>query len=282
MVLAASREADGHDHTLEAQDTGILAVRGLTKTFGSGRHAVHAVDNIDLIIREGEVVAIIGESGSGKTTTGRMLLGLMQPTSGSILFDGVELSDFRKQYGMARYWSSVQAIFQDPFASFNGFYSVRRCMYNAFKLFKTKPSREEREARIREAIASVGLDVDDMLSKHPHQLSGGQRQRLMIARALVIKPRVLIADEPTSMIDASSRASILNIMLELRERLGVTILFITHDIGMAYYTSDRLFIMNKGKIVETGTADAIIQNPQHAYTQRLLADVPTLHKDWIL
>jgi len=276
VVLATARAGNG------SLDGAILAARDLTRVFGAGRHANVAVDRLNFDIKAGETVALIGESGSGKTTTGRMLLGLMPPTGGTVYYRGADLADFRKRHGLKGYWRHVQAVFQDPFASFNNFYSVKRCMMNAYKLFPQKPPPAERLARVREAIAMVGLDVDDMLSKYPHQLSGGQRQRLMIARALVIQPSVLIADEPTSMIDASSRAAILNILLELRQRLGITIIFITHDIGMAYYTSDRLFIMHQGKIVEEGPADEIIRRPQHAYTKRLLADVPTLQREWIL
>jgi len=263
-------------------DGPILAVEGLTRVFGSGRHANLAVDRVDLAIRPGEVVALIGESGSGKTTVARMLLGLLPPTEGTVRYRGVDLDTLRRREGMRSYWRNVQAVFQDPFGSLNAFYSVRRCMLNAFKLFPRRPPRAERIARVREALDIVGLDVDDMLTKHPHQLSGGQRQRVMIARALVVQPGVLIADEPTSMIDASSRAAILNILLDLRTRLGLTVMFITHDIGMAYYTSDRLFIMHLGRIVEEGPADDIIRDPQHEYTKRLLADVPTLSREWIL
>ncbi len=263
-------------------DVPILAVDGLTKVFGSGRHAHRAVDHVDLAMRPGEVVALIGESGSGKTTVARMLLGLLPSTEGTIRYQGVDLAAVRRREGMRSYWRNVQAVFQDPFGSLNAFYSVRRSMMNAFKLFPRKPPRAERLARVREALGIVGLDVDDLLTKHPHQLSGGQRQRVMIARALVVRPGVLIADEPTSMIDASSRVAILNLLLDLRTRLGLTVMFITHDIGMAYYTSDRLFVMHAGRIIEEGSAEDIIRDPQHEHTQRLLADVPTLHREWIL
>lgn len=260
----------------------ILETRGLTRVFGAGADQVVAVDHVDLQIKEGEIVALIGESGSGKTTMGRMLLGLLPPTEGQVLFRGKDLETYRKRGEMKAYWRSVQAVFQDPFASFNGFYKVGRTLMNAFKLMPKKPPEEEREERIFRAVDSVGLNPVEVLHKHPHELSGGQRQRLMIARALLVEPQVLIADEPTSMVDASSRAGVLNVLLELRERLNLTIIFITHDIGMAYYTSDRLLIMQRGKIVEQGPAEDIIRNPQHEYTQNLLADVPTLHREWDL
>ena len=260
----------------------ILETQGLTRVFGSGNNRVVAVDHVDLEIQAGEIVALIGESGSGKTTIGRMLLGLLPPTEGRVLFRGEELEAYRKRREMRAYWRSVQAVFQDPFASFNGFYKVGRTLMNAYKLMPKRPPEAERQEKIFRAVDSVGLNPVEVLHKHPHELSGGQRQRLMIARALLVEPEVLIADEPTSMVDASSRASVLNILLELRERLNLTIIFITHDIGMAYYTSDRLLIMQQGKIVEQGPAEEIIRNPQHEYTQRLLADVPTLHREWEL
>lgn len=258
----------------------ILEAQGLTRVFGGGAHRVVAVDRVDLAIREGEIVGLIGESGSGKTTLGRMLLGLLAPTEGRILFQGEDLESYRRRGGMKAYWRSVQAVFQDPFASFNGFYKVSRTLMNAFKLLPERPPEEERWELVRRAVDRVGLNPAEVLGKYPHELSGGQRQRLMIARALLVEPKVLIADEPTSMIDASSRASVLNVLLDLRERLNLTIIFITHDIGTAYYTCDRLLIMQRGRIVEEGPAEEIIQNPSHEYTKRLLADVPTLHREW--
>jgi len=270
------QETSGHPGEI------ILETRGLTRVFGSGQSRVVAVDHVDFQIKAGEIVALIGESGSGKTTMGRMLLGLLPPTEGQVLFRGQDLETYRKRRDMKSYWRSVQAVFQDPFASFNGFYRVGRTLMNAFKLLPQKPPESEREEKIFRAVDAVGLNPVEVLSKFPHELSGGQRQRLMIARALLVEPDVLIADEPTSMVDASSRAGVLNILLELRERLKLTIIFITHDIGMAYYTSDRLLIMQRGRIVEEGPAEEIIRNPRHQYTRNLLADVPTLHREWEL
>lgn len=260
----------------------ILETKGLTRVFGSGSHRLVAVDHVDFQIRSGEIVALIGESGSGKTTMGRMLLGLLAPTEGQVLFRGKDLEEYRKRREMREYWRSVQAVFQDPFASFNSFYKVSRTLMNAFKLLPKRPPEDERKEKIYRAVDAVGLNPSEVLDKHPHELSGGQRQRLMIARALLVEPEVLIADEPTSMVDASSRASVLNILLDLRERLNLTIIFITHDIGMAYYTSDRLLIMQHGRIVEQGPSEEIIRNPRHEYTKRLLSDVPTLHQEWEL
>lgn len=260
----------------------LLRVENLTRIFGSGRSQVRAVDNVSFSIREGEIVTLLGESGSGKTTTARLILKLLTPTSGKIIFRGKDVTHVSSRRELIDYWREVQAIFQDPFSSFNIFYSIRRLLNNAFRLVSESTSKEEREEIIREVLLSVGLNPAEVLDKRPYELSGGQRQRIMLARVLVIRPKLLIADEPTSMIDASSRAGILNLLLELRKTYGMSIMFITHDIGLAYYTSDRLFIMNNGKIVEEGDAEEIINNPKDAYTKKLLEDVPVIHKKWEL
>ena len=252
----------------------------MTKVFGLGKNATKAVNDVSFSVGKGEIVSLLGESGSGKTTIARMLLKLSQPTSGSIVFKGQDITGMKKSRQTREYWTHVQAVFQDPFSSFNSFYSVRRFLTNSFRLLPNRPSPEEQEQRIQGAMRNVGLNANELLSKRPHELSGGQRQRIMIARIFLINPEVLIADEPTSMIDASSRAGILKILLEMREKLGMTIIFITHDIGLAYYTSDRLLVMSQGKIVEQGPADRIIAHPQHDYTQRLLRDVPVLERKW--
>ncbi len=273
MVLA-------HAIQPEQRQDAILEVKNLTKVYGLGKGATRAVDDVSFSIGRGEVTSLLGESGSGKTTIARMLLKLAQPTAGSIQFDGTDITDMRKHGQTREYWTQVQAVFQDPFSSFNSFYSVRKFLTNAFRLLPEQISEQEKETRIQEAMRNVGLNADELLSKRPHELSGGQRQRIMIARVFLINPKVLIADEPTSMIDASSRAGILNILLQLRKELGMTIIFITHDIGLAYYTSDRLLIMSNGKLVEQGSAESIIQNPTDDYTRKLLEDVPVLERKW--
>ncbi len=260
----------------------IIEVKKLTKVFGTGRRRITAVDGISFGLGEGEVVSLLGESGSGKSTVARLLLRLLPPTEGEILFRGQNVLALRRRKELLSYWRQVQAIFQDPFASFNMFYRVRRVLSQAFNILEQLPDPEEKDRLIHQALERVGLNPRDVLDKRPFELSGGQRQRIMVARALVVKPRVLIADEPTSMIDASSRASILNLLLQLQKDLGMTILFITHDIGLAYYTSDRLLVMHRGRIVEEGSADQVVERPQHEYTRRLLADVPRLHEEWAL
>ncbi|NMB11187.1 MAG: ABC transporter ATP-binding protein [Firmicutes bacterium] len=254
----------------------LLRVENLTKIFGSGKSEVVAVDNVSFSIYRGEVISLLGESGSGKTTAARMLLRLSKPTKGRISFEGQEINTLK---GIA-YWRNVQMIFQDPFSSFNSFYSVHSFLSKAFRLTGDYSSESEQRARMEQSMESVGLNAEELLFKRPHELSGGQRQRLMIARALLICPKLLVADEPTSMIDASSRVGILNMLMDLSRKHKMSILFITHDIGLAYYTSDRLLIMNEGKIVEEGSAEEVVETPSHPYTKRLLADVPTLRKQW--
>lgn len=254
----------------------LLKVEKLTKIFGAGKGEVVAVDNVSFDIYPGEVMSLLGESGSGKTTTARMILRLSKPTAGRISFRGQDINTLRG----IDYWRRVQTIFQDPFSSFNSFYSVHSFLGKAFRLKNNHLSEDERRALMEQSMESVGLNAAELLFKRPHELSGGQRQRLMIARALLISPELLVADEPTSMIDASSRVGILNMLMDLSRKHKMSILFITHDIGLAYYTSDRLLIMNEGKIVEEGPADEVVESPTHPYTQRLLADVPTLRRQW--
>lgn len=254
----------------------LLEVRHLTKVFGSRETEVRAVDDVSFAVQRGEIVAIVGESGSGKSTLARMLLRLSEATSGEILMNGTDVTQIRGARNLKPYWREVQGIFQNPVASFNQFYSVGRVLRKTLKLTGQKYSRDEEQRKLSEALRTVGLDPVDVLPKGAHQLSGGQLQRAMIARALLVDPKVLIADESTSALDASLRVTILNVLRELRDRLDMTVLFITHDIGQANYIADRVFVMYQGEMVEQGTVDEVLSNPQHEYTQRLLADVPRL------
>lgn len=255
----------------------LLETRNLSRTFGHGDHIVHAVKDVSFSIQPGEILAVVGESGSGKSTLARLLLRLLDPTSGQILLNGQDVTDLRRSRDLKGYWQKVQGAFQDSFAAFNQFYTVGRAMKKALDVLDGKLTDKEREQRIEDSLTEVGLDAADVLPKWPHQLSGGQLQRVMIARALVVGPALLIADEPTSMLDASLRVTVLNLLLGLRKRHEMGILFITHDLGQANYVSDRLLVMYRGELVEQGPVGQVLAHPQHDYTQRLLADVPRLH-----
>lgn len=252
----------------------LLEVRNLTKVFGSGSHEVRAVDGVSFTVQRGEIIAIVGESGSGKSTLARMLLRLSNPTSGEILMNGEDVTKLKGPRNLKPYWREVQGVFQNPVASFNQFYSVGRVLKKTLKLTGASYSADEERQKLASALEIVGLDPVDVLPKGAHQLSGGQLQRAMIARALLVDPKILIADESTSALDASLRVTVLNVLKELRDRLGMTVLFITHDIGQANYLADRIFVMYQGKMVEQGTVERVLDDPQHDYTKRLLSDVP--------
>lgn len=252
----------------------LLEVRHLTKVFGAGKTEVRAVDDVSFTIQRGEIIAIVGESGSGKSTLARMLLRLSNPTSGEILMNGEDVTKLRGPRNLKPYWREVQGVFQNPVASLNQFYSVGRMLKKTLGLTGTRYSGDEERQKLATALEIVGLDPVDVLPKGAHQLSGGQLQRAMIARALLVDPKILIADESTSALDASLRVTILNVLKDLRDRLGMTVLFITHDIGQANYLADRIFVMYQGKMVEQGSVEDVLDTPQHDYTKRLLSDVP--------
>ncbi len=259
-----------------------LSGRGVTKIFGLGEKRTVAVDHVDFDFHEGEFVSIVGESGSGKTTLSKMLLGLSNQTSGEILFQG-KTRDISSGSKRREYWKGIQAIFQDPFASFNTFNKIDTVLLDCINMRGGKNlSKKEKFDMMTEACSFVNLKFAELTNKYPFELSGGQMQRLMIARIFLLKPKILLADEPTSMVDACSRATILDMLLQLRDEVGMTIIFITHDIGLAYYISDTVYIMEHGKFVEYGKADEVILNPQAAYTKRLISDVPKIHEEWDL
>ncbi len=259
-----------------------LSGRGVTKIFGLGEKRTVAVDHVDFDFHEGEFVSIVGESGSGKTTLSKMLLGLSNQTSGEILFQG-KTRDISSGSKRREYWKGIQAIFQDPFASFNTFNKIDTVLLDCINMRGGKNlSKQEKFDMMTEACSFVNLKFAELTNKYPFELSGGQMQRLMIARIFLLKPKILLADEPTSMVDACSRATILDMLLQLRDEVGMTIIFITHDIGLAYYISDTVYIMEHGKFVEYGKADEVILNPKAAYTKRLISDVPKIHEEWDL
>ncbi len=259
-----------------------LSGKGVTKIFGMGEKKVVAVDHVDFEFREGEIISIVGESGSGKTTLSKMLLGLLSVTEGEIDFQG-NPRDIRGQKKRQEYWKGIQAIFQDPFSSYNVFHKIDSVLLDCINMRGGKRlPYEQKVAMMTEACSFVNLKFAELTNKYPFELSGGQMQRLMIARIFLLKPSILLADEPTSMIDACSRATILDMLLKLRDETHMTIIFITHDIGLAYYISDNVYIMEHGKFVESGPADKVILHPSDPYTKRLISDVPKIHEDWDL
>jgi peptide/nickel transport system ATP-binding protein len=245
-------------------------------TFGGGRLA--AVTDVSFRIDAGEIVSLIGESGSGKSTIGKLILRLATATSGTIAFDGADVASLR--HGALRsYYGSVQGVFQDPFSSYNPIFKVGRVFDMVRDGLVPGRGGADWPGRVERALGAVGLDAGEVLHKYPHQLSGGQLQRLLIARALVLDIRLLVADEVISMLDASTRIDVLNLLGELKTR-GLGILFITHDLSLGNYISDRTVILRRGAVVEVGATPKVFGDPRHPYTQALLASVPKLHEKW--
>jgi peptide/nickel transport system ATP-binding protein len=265
-----------------ADEKTLLRASGLTKAFGFGPWKTVAVDHVDIDLYEGEVVSIVGISGSGKTTFAKLLLGLIRETEGEIYFQGKkrDISSHRKR---KEYWKNIQAIFQDPFSAYNTFHKIDDVLLDCIHMRGgRKLPHAQKVELMTEACSFVNLKFEELTNKYPFELSGGQMQRLMIARIFLLKPKILLADEPTSMIDACSRATILDELMKLRDEIGMTVIFITHDIGLAYYVSDKVYIMAYGKFVESGPPDEVILNPKEAYTQRLINDVPKIYEEWDL
>ena len=237
-----------------------------------------ALRKVSFDLPAGEVISLIGESGSGKTTIGKILLRLVRPTSGTVTFDGKDIAGY-SQRGIREYYRHVQGVFQDPFSSYNPIYRADRVFELVRGAYFPKVSASDWSAKIEAALDAVALNPGDVLGKYPHQLSGGQQQRLLIARALLLDVKVLIADEIISMLDASTRVDVLNLLVKLK-RQGLAILFITHDLSLGNYVSDRTIILRHGAIVEMGATEKIFGNPQHDYTRMLLSAVPELRKKW--
>ncbi len=259
----------------------MLTLERVTKVYRLGAFGLRkltAVQDVSFEIGEREIVALIGESGSGKTTIGRMILRLTPITSGTIRFEGVDISTLRGR-ALKEYYRKVQGVFQDPFASFNPIFKADRIFWMVRDEFYPDVSRKEWADRIEEALRSVGLNPPDVLNKYPHQLSGGQLQRFLIARALLLDIRFLVADEIISMLDASTRIDVLNLLADLKEQ-GLSILFITHDLSLGYYVSDRSVILYRGRVVEMGAIEKVYSNPCHPYTQMLMASVPRVDRKW--
>jgi len=259
----------------------LLRTEGLTRHFKMGRAVsrrrpmLHAVDDFGIEIGEREIVALVGESGSGKSTVARLLARLYKPTGGEIYFQGKPLSGVRSHRQVLRYRGDVPMVFQDPFASFNPVFRVSHGVMRSLKLHRPDLSAEQRRAEAERVFEAVGLNPPaEVLQRFPHELSGGQRQRVGFAQALALRPKLILADEPVSMLDVSIRIGLLNVMAGLRDTQGVSILYITHDIASARYVADRLIVMYAGHIAETGPTEEVLSRPRHPYTQLLLSAVP--------
>jgi ABC-type oligopeptide transport system ATPase subunit len=257
--------------------TALLEARTVTKAFGGGlfdKRVTVALDDFSFAIETTpRVTAIVGESGSGKTTLARLLLGLISPTTGEVVYEG---NDLRHLNGEQRrkFLRDVQMIFQDPYEVYNPFYRVEHVLETPIAEFKLANSAQARRSLIHEALRAVGLRPDETLGRYPHQLSGGQRQRIMVARAVLMRPRLIIADEPVSMVDASLRATILESLSRLNREYGMSIIYITHDLATAYQISDNIIVLYRGLVAEAGDVDHVVREPRHPYTQLLIQSVP--------
>ena len=251
----------------------VKTYRSKTSLFGAGVTDVIALNRISLRIREGEIFGLVGESGSGKTTVGRLIVGLETATAGSILLDGREVTGLKGKEKRA-FSRKVQMIFQDPYQSLNPQLSILDTVSEPLIIHKMGDAYD-RQSTVWETLRSVGLSPpEDFVHRYPHQLSGGQRQRVAIARAMVLNPAFVVADEPTSMLDASISAQIFNILIHMRDSLKVTQLFITHSLAAARYLCDRIAVIYQGNLMELGKAEDVIQNPKHPYTQALIDAIP--------
>jgi peptide/nickel transport system ATP-binding protein len=260
----------------------LVRAEGLTRHFRVGKlfaqKTLHAVDDVEFEIGGGEIVALVGESGSGKSTIARLLALVYRPTAGEIWFEGRPLSRVRTRRQRLAYGGRVPMVFQDPYSSISPAYRITHGIMRGIKLHRPDLPRRQRHAEVERVLDAVGLvPASQMRRKFPHELSGGQRQRVGFAQALALRPKLIIADEPVSMLDVSIRVGVLNLMSELREREGVSFLYITHDMASARYVADRVLVMYAGHLVEEGPTEEILQRPKHPYTQLLLSAVPDPH-----
>ncbi len=254
----------------------LLRAEGLTRHFRLGgamsREVLHAVDDVNLTIGEREIVALVGESGSGKSTIARLLARIYKPTSGTIHYRDRQLHSVHSRRELQWYRSEVAMVFQDPFSAFNPVHRISHGVMRNLVLHRHDLNREQRRREAERVTEAVGLS-SRMLSRFPHEMSGGERQRIGFAQALALAPKLILADEPVSMLDVSIRAGILNLMAELRDREDVSLLYITHDLASARYVADRIAVMYAGQIVETGVTETVLQDPKHPYTRLLLSAV---------
>jgi len=257
----------------------LLETHALTRHFRIGnalsRKTLHAVDDVDLKIGRREIVALVGESGSGKSTVARLLAMVYRPTSGQIVFEGRSIDTLRRRADVLAYRRAVPMVFQDPFSSLNPSYPISHGLLRTIALHRPELHRARRRQAAVEVLEQVGLvPGETVLDRYPHELSGGQRQRVGFAQALAMRPKLIVADEPVSMLDVSIRIGLLNLMATLRAEAGVSILYITHDVASARYVSDRIAVMYAGHIVEIGPTESVLADPRHPYTQLLLDAVP--------
>jgi len=266
---------------VESNNKPVIQLNGISKTYASRASIfkntmedVIALKDISIEIKKGEIFGLVGQSGSGKTTMGRLLVKLERPDQGSIHLEGQEINCLRGK-ALKKYRMKVQMIFQDPYQSLNPHLSICDTILEPLTIHGLG-GREEKRMKVVKSLESVGLSpATDYLNRYPHQLSGGQRQRVSIARAMVLKPEFVVADEPTSMLDATIAIQLFKILLDIRDRFGVTFLFITHNLAAARFLCDRIAVIHKGEIVETGTTEEIIRNPRHDYTRQLIAAQPS-------
>ena len=251
----------------------LVEVKHLKQYFGSKKNVVKAIDDISFEIFEGETFGLVGESGSGKSTTGRALLRLYKPTDGEILFEGKEIANLKKGKELLEFRKEAQMIFQDPYASLDGRMKVRDIIAEGIDIHGLAKTAEERDAMVDELLETVGLNKEHA-NRYPHEFSGGQRQRIGIARALAVNPKFIVCDEAISALDVSIQAQIVNLLKRLQKEIGLTYLFIAHDLSMVKYISDRIAVMYRGRIVEIGSAECVYNNPQHPYTKSLLSAIP--------
>ncbi|UCE44215.1 MAG: ABC transporter ATP-binding protein [Candidatus Bathyarchaeota archaeon] len=258
-------------------NSSILQIKDVTKVFKLGGllfgSELSAVDHVSLEVGREKVLSLVGESGSGKTTLSRIILGLIEPTNGQILYEDLDIRNAKGRQ-LRRFRKEVQPIFQNPFETFNPFKRVDRYLLGSALGYKVANSKSEARRIVSEALDIVGLSYTMVEGQFPHEFSGGELQRVSIARALVTNPRLLIADEPVSMIDASTRMGILNILMDLRKRFSMSIVYITHDLDTAYYVSDQIAVMCRGCVVECGDVEDVLTDPVHPYTQMLLKCLP--------
>jgi peptide/nickel transport system ATP-binding protein len=263
---------------IEALDVSKRFARGL------GRDSTLALAGLSLAIHaeKPSIIAVVGESGSGKTTLARLLLGLAEPSGGSIRYRGSDLRKLTRDERLA-FRRDVQAVFQDPYGVYNPFYRVDHVLTTPVRRFHLAASRAQARELIGETLRVVGLQPEEILGRFPHQLSGGQRQRVMVARALLLKPKLIVADEPVSMVDASLRATILGSLRKLTDEHGISILYITHDLATAYQVSDTILVLYRAHVAEAGTVELVVKAPQHPYTQLLISAIPRAHvaRDWL-